>query len=152
MKEKVYVICAQMGNSENCGREEVDRTTSLEEAVEAARYGARVYEEMIEQHKFVLTVFDENGNITSFDVFNSYDQANLCGLERTTELSVDGSEWDYTIHAMTDEISKLVELAYTCSMDEHLAKIQDYPEYYPKPEDVAICSHNQDDKCDDLPF
>ena len=42
---KTFVICAQMGNQEDWGWEEVQRTTNLDEALSAARAGARVYED-----------------------------------------------------------------------------------------------------------
>ena len=42
-QKSTFVICAQMGNQEDWGWEEVNRTTDLDEALSAARTGARVY-------------------------------------------------------------------------------------------------------------
>lgn len=52
-----YVIFAQMGNEEDYTWEEVDRTTSLKEAVEAFKQGARVYEE--NAYNFTIDRSDE---------------------------------------------------------------------------------------------
>ena len=41
---KNYIILAQMGNEEDWGWEEIDRTTNIDEAIAAAKQGARVYE------------------------------------------------------------------------------------------------------------
>lgn len=42
---KTFVICAKMGNQEDWGWEEVNRTTDLNEALSAVKAGARVYED-----------------------------------------------------------------------------------------------------------
>lgn len=41
----VYIIMAQMGNPEDWGWEEVDRTTDVKKAIEASKQGARVIED-----------------------------------------------------------------------------------------------------------
>lgn len=67
-KEPVYVIFAQMGNKEDWGWEEVNRTSSIDEAREAYRKGARVYEDFGDNDFNVECIFDVTPEDDSFEL------------------------------------------------------------------------------------
>lgn len=57
-EDPIYVIVAQIGNEEDYGWEEVGRTMSIDEARDAYRKGARIYEDFKDGNLGIECIFD----------------------------------------------------------------------------------------------